>query len=269
MKSSPVLAVLCLAFASATAADMEAGRAKVASVCAACHGANGVSVSEGIPNLAGQRAGYISAQLEAFKQGTRKNDMMNAIAPQLSASDIADVAAYFASLPGAAVGARSPLLPNIAKTHVTLPANLDQGFVRYLVKNEPQALQVSMYYANPEAVRAAAAGRPLPDGSGVYIAQYAAKLDANHKPLVGTDGKFVADKLLSYTGMASGEGWGRDIPEILRNGNWNYGVFAADGTARTANQATCLACHKPREGTSFLFLHAELASSAGQVQKQQ
>ncbi|HEX6828714.1 MAG TPA: c-type cytochrome, partial [Burkholderiales bacterium] len=58
------------------AADIDAGKAKVASVCAACHGAAGVSVSETIPNLAAQRAGYIEAQLKAFKDGTRKNAIM-------------------------------------------------------------------------------------------------------------------------------------------------------------------------------------------------
>ena len=48
---------VALAFAPAAhAADIEAGKAKVATVCAACHGANGVSVSDTIPNLAGQRA---------------------------------------------------------------------------------------------------------------------------------------------------------------------------------------------------------------------
>src|SRR5258707_7923495 len=89
------------------AADIEAGKAKVASVCAACHGANGVSVSDTIPNLAAQRAGYIEAQLKAFKEGTRRASgptsptaTMAAIAAQLSPDDIANVAAYFSSLPG-------------------------------------------------------------------------------------------------------------------------------------------------------------------------
>lgn len=54
MKLPPfsVLAVLVLAPA-ALAADVEAGKAKVQTVCAACHGAAGVSVSDAIPNLAG------------------------------------------------------------------------------------------------------------------------------------------------------------------------------------------------------------------------
>src|SRR5213592_3247544 len=92
----------------ADAADLEAGRAKVATVCAACHGANGVSVSDTIPNLAAQRAGYIEAQLKAFKEGTRRaagptspTATMAAIATQLSTDDMANVAAFFAAQPGA------------------------------------------------------------------------------------------------------------------------------------------------------------------------
>ena len=55
------------------AADIEAGKAKVAQVCAACHGANGVSVSDTIPNLAAQRAGYIEAQLQALPPARAKD----------------------------------------------------------------------------------------------------------------------------------------------------------------------------------------------------
>ena len=81
----------------AQAADIEAGKQVAATVCAGCHGANGVSVSDAISNLAAQRPAYIEAQLKAFKDGTRKHlgatsNIMNVI--QLSAQDIANVAAY-------------------------------------------------------------------------------------------------------------------------------------------------------------------------------
>src|SRR3989442_8360987 len=98
-------------------ADIEAGKTKVATVCAACHGAEGVSVSDTIPNLAGQRAAYLEAQLKALKDGSRKNPIMNAMAGQLSVDEIGNVAAYFASLPGAPSGAKSQFLPHLAKTH--------------------------------------------------------------------------------------------------------------------------------------------------------
>src|SRR4249920_1039739 len=107
--SAAVLALM----PAAQAADVEAGKAKAAAVCAACHGANGVSVSDAIPNLAAQRAGYLEAQLKALKDGSRKNPIMNAVAAQLSADDMANVAAYFAAQPGAEHSAKSALLPNV------------------------------------------------------------------------------------------------------------------------------------------------------------
>ena len=64
-----IRAWLCVAPAlfplAALAADVDAGRAKVQAVCGACHGVEGVSVSDAIPNLAGQKAAYIEGQLKA------------------------------------------------------------------------------------------------------------------------------------------------------------------------------------------------------------
>jgi len=50
---------------------------------------------------------------------------------------------------------------------------------------------VRYYYANKAAVAAAKAGKPLPDGSVLFVEVYAAKLDGD-KPVTGGDGFFVA-----------------------------------------------------------------------------
>jgi len=260
-------AALLLAFAAASptashAADVEAGRAKAASVCAACHGVNGVSVRDTIPNLAAQRAAYLEAQLKALKDGSRKNPMMNAIAAQLSAADIANVAAYYAAQPGAASDAKSAPLANLVKTRVAFPEGYKETFTRYHTINFPATRQVRYYYANPVALQAAKAGKPLPDGSVLFAEVYAAKLDADKKPMTGADGFFVAEKLLFYTAMAREAGWGSDIPEMLRNDDWNYAVFTTDGKLRPGvNQAECLACHKPLGDASYTFTLKELAEA--------
>src|SRR5205807_1232527 len=134
MKKILGLSVVLAVAPFARAADIEAGKERATTVCAACHGANGQSVSDTIPNLAAQRAGYIEAQLKAFKEGTRMaasatspTAIMAAIAAQLSADDIANVAAYFAAQPGA-TGAKSMLLPNVEEPR-DLPRRL-QGVVR-------------------------------------------------------------------------------------------------------------------------------------------
>ncbi len=238
----------------ARAADLEAGRLKATTVCAACHGANGVSVADHIPNLAGQRAGYLVAQLEAFKDKSRKSDIMNVIAPQLTGADIANVTAHFAALPGASGQAKSSFLPNLAKTNVTFPANHKEGFTRYHMFNDAESGQLKVYFANNAAIAAAKAGKPLPNGAMILVEIYAAKLDANKKPATGTDGFYVPDRLLSYATMARDAGWGNDIPEMLRNDEWNYALFSADRKLRgDINQAECLACHKPESQSSYLF----------------
>jgi cytochrome c553 len=244
------------------AADIEAGKARAASVCAACHGATGVSVSDTIPNLAAQRAGYLEAQLKALKEGTRKNPIMNAIAAQLSADDIANVAAWFASLPGAEKGAKSAMLANLAASRVSFPEGYKETFALYQTINFPATKQVRYYYANKAAVQAARDGKPLPDGSMIFADVYSAKLDADKKPVLGGDGFFVADKLLFHTAMASGADWGKDIPDMLRNGNWNYAIFTTDKQHRPGvNQAECLACHKPLDSASYLFTLKQLAQA--------
>ena len=254
---------IALAFAPfAHAADIEAGKAKVATVCAACHGAAGVSVSDTIPNLAAQRAGYLEAQLKALKDGTRKNPLMSPIASQLSPADIADVAAFFAAQPGAGAGAKSGLLPNVVKTQLTFPEGYKGSFTKYHTINFPATKQVRYYYANPAALQAAKAGIPIPDGAYLFAEVHAAKLDGEQKPVTGGDGFFVAEKLLFYTAMASGAGWGNDVPDTLRNGNWNYAVFTLDKQHRPGvNQAECYACHKPLDKVSYVFTLKEIAAA--------
>ena len=265
MKTSWIAGVTLITAASAAAAaDIAAGKAKVDAVCAACHGANGISVTDVIPNLAGQKAGYLEAQLKALKDGSRKNPVMGAMAAQLSLDDIGNVAAYFASLPGAgASSAKSEFLPNLAKSSVSFPDNYQATFVKYHTINFPAMRQVRYYYANPAALQAAREGKDLPNGSVLFAEVYSAKLDADKKPVTGADGFFVADQLMFYTAMARDRGWGKDIPDMLRNEEWNYAVFTLAKQQRAGvNQAECLACHKPLDKASYTFTLKELTAVA-------
>lgn len=256
--------LLLLALPGASiAADAEAGKSKALAVCAACHGANGVSVSDSIPNLAGQRPAYLASQLRAWKDGSRKNAVMNAIGAQLSADDISNVAAYFASLPGAQGQAKSEMLPSLVATKVSFPEDYKTRFVRYQTINFPATKQVRYYYANEPALRAAKEGKNVPDGAYMLAEVYSAKLDADKKPVLGPDGFYVADQLTGYTAMARDAGWGADVPDMLRNENWNYAAFSAAKQLRSGvNQAECLACHKPLDKASYLFTLDALTAAA-------
>jgi len=94
-----VVAAFTLASAAniAFAGDVAAGKVKSAT-CAGCHGANGVSAVPTYPNLAGQKAPYLAKQMKAFRDGTRTDPTMNAMAKPLSDADVDNLSAYFASL---------------------------------------------------------------------------------------------------------------------------------------------------------------------------
>lgn len=101
-----VLAGLALAATHVQAESLvdgsaEAGKAR-ALTCGACHGTEGLSASPMWPNLAGQSAPYLLAQLKAFKSGTRMDPLMTGQAMMLTDEDMANLAVYFESLPAAA-----------------------------------------------------------------------------------------------------------------------------------------------------------------------
>jgi len=249
--------------AAPAAANLEAGKARAMAVCAACHGANGVSIADAIPNLAGQRTAYLEAQLRAFKAGTRKAASMNALAAQLSPADISDVAAYFGSLVPTNVAVKSDQLPQLVKTQVTFPEGYRSTFRMYQTVNRADINQVRYLYANNVAWEAARDGKPLPAGSVLLLEQWAAKLDGDRKPVPGPGGFYVPDRLVNYAVMSSGAGWGAGFPEMLRNGDWNYAVFAPDMKLRAGvNQADCLACHKPLDKANYLFSDEPLKVAA-------
>jgi cytochrome c553 len=78
----------------------DAGKQR-ALTCTACHGPEGNSSSPMWPNIAGQSAPYILAQLQAFKDGSRSDPLMSSQAMMLSDADMANLAVYFESLPAA------------------------------------------------------------------------------------------------------------------------------------------------------------------------
>ena len=253
-----------LGFAAAAAADSEAGK-DTAAVCAACHGETGISVSDDIPNLAGQKAAYLVAQLTAFRAGVRKNALMEAVAGQLSDGEIETVAAFFAGLPGGS-GTSAPL-PELAADRVTFPKDYRQSFTRYTTISFPERKQVRHYYANRAALEAAKAGTAFPNGALLFVEVFKAKLDAAGQPIKGADGHFEAAELAAYTAMEKQAGWGDSVPELLRNGDWSYAVFGTDGLHKTGvNEAKCLACHKPLTATDYVFSLEALQETAKRVQ---
>lgn len=87
-----------VSFAS-VAEEKNTAEQTVQTVCAACHGADGNSAIALNPNLAGQRSEYLLKQLTNFKEGKRKNAVMQPMVANLSADEMKNLADYFAKQP--------------------------------------------------------------------------------------------------------------------------------------------------------------------------
>ena len=93
-----------------TATQLAAGQALVMHgdggrgipACSACHGVQLMGMNPGIPGLIGLHSRYISAQLEAWRAGTRRAvspDCMRQVATRLSEQQITAVAGWLAAQP--------------------------------------------------------------------------------------------------------------------------------------------------------------------------
>lgn len=97
------IAATLVAFTTITSAlaanfgDPDKGRTIVNQVCSACHGADGNSPLPINPSLAGQHPEYLVKQLMNFKSGERNNAVMMGMVAGLSADDMRNLAAYFAT----------------------------------------------------------------------------------------------------------------------------------------------------------------------------
>ncbi len=77
------------------AGDPRAGRRLAGAQCAACHGNDGIAMLPEAPNLAGQKAGYVAAQLQHYRSGERKHELMTVVSQGLTDAQIADLAAWY------------------------------------------------------------------------------------------------------------------------------------------------------------------------------
>ncbi len=97
LRAAALLLVGVWLAASCQAGEVAAGRKKAAA-CAVCHGPLGVATLPDAPNLAGQSAIYLVAQLKAYRGGTRQHEVMSLMAKALSDTDIDNLASWYSSL---------------------------------------------------------------------------------------------------------------------------------------------------------------------------
>ena len=176
IKLAPLFLLFAMTAAQAESlvdGSIEDGKAK-ALTCTACHGPEGNSSNALWPNIAGQHAAYIKSQLQAFKDGTRKDPLMSSQALLLSEEDMADLAVYFESLPGAAQAVADPSL-------------IARGEALYRGGNKETGASACMACHGPSGRGNAAANYPALQGQ--HAAYTAKQLQAYADGTRETDGK--------------------------------------------------------------------------------
>jgi hypothetical protein len=145
---------------------------------------------------------------------------------------------------------------------VAFPADYAKGVV-YMTLDRPENKQVREYLTSQAAVDAAKKGDPLPQGTVITVAQYAAQLDAQGNPVKDANGRFIKTaNIVGYTVMEKRAGWGAEYPETQRNGEWEYQAFRADKTPNpTANLTACFNCHKPQAAQDYVFSYPSLKTA--------
>jgi hypothetical protein len=121
----------------------------------------------------------------------------------------------------------------------------------------PDAKQVREIYMNPAAAGATAAGG-FPDGTLFVMENYAVLESTDGKLATGPDGKLIKADLLRVFVMGKNPGWGqKGVAEPLRNGNWIYASWLANGQKGPEDPATCRACHLPVANKDFVHRYDE------------
>ena len=145
---------------------------------------------------------------------------------------------------------------------VAFPANY-RALLPYWSVDRTVNDTVRLFYVAPDSARKLKPTQALPHGTVIVMEVYRAQLDGEGKPIKDASGRFVRGELTSIQVMGKRAGWGRDYPDDLRNGEWDYAQFSPDGARDQSTDATpCLSCHRRRSGQDFVHTRAQLAGAA-------
>jgi plastocyanin len=145
---------------------------------------------------------------------------------------------------------------------VAFPANFKSGVLYNVIDRDDQK-EVHQQYTSREAIEAAKAGKPLPAGTVITSANYKAVLDPLGNPIRDAKGNFVARELDRVVVMEKRPGSGSAYPENLRNGDWEFAAFTADGkfNPQAPAKELCMACHKPHERLDYVKTYFAMAGN--------
>ena len=155
----------------------------------------------------------------------------------------------------APMGTKAPVAA-LKDGELAVPANY-KAWPKFLsAVQRPDAKQVREIYMNTVAAGGTAA-KGFPNGTVFVMENYAAAANADGTLKQGPDGKLVKGDLLRVFLMGKNEGWGASAPEGLKNGDWIYSAYLANGDKAPEPAAACRACHLPLDKKDFVHRYDE------------
>ena len=139
------------------------------------------------------------------------------------------------------------------KSAMSVPPGLTDG--------QPKGKQIRDIYINPTG-NSVVAGEAFPDGTVSIMELWSARETANGSLMRDADGRLVKDDLSLIFVMTKSPGAGEKVPEALRNGDWVYAGYKADGvTPGGPAMEKCRTCHLKAAGTDWVFRVDEYLST--------
>ena len=115
----------------------------------------------------------------------------------------------------------------------TFPADFDK-YVLYATYDRASSKEEA--FAKPATLEIAKSGAPLPTGTQIVL------------------GIWQDYKLTGYFVMEKGAGWGLEVTEQMRTGDWHFQQFDTQGRIeRTAIAERCQSCHQGAAINDFMF----------------
>jgi hypothetical protein len=170
---------------------------------------------------------------------------------------IVTVLAFAVVLAGCSPMSSAPPAAALNDGQLPLPADY-RTWPKFLTDvQRADAKQIRDIYMNADAARGSA-DRGFPPGATFVMENWSVKLDPAGQPLKGADGKLVKNMLAAVFVMGKNPGWGSNLPEAQRNGDWIYTAFKGSGERNAdARYETCRGCHAPLKDSDFVFRYDE------------
>lgn len=146
---------------------------------------------------------------------------------------------------------------------IAFPTNYATEYSNYLsldrLANDGQIMRI---FGNDIAMQGPGEDGRLADGAIIVGEIYAALKDDDGNVILSELGRRIRGDLAAVAVMEKRDGWGDDFADEVKNDDWDFALFGADGTRRDTDLDSCRACHSPLDGIDHVFSFQHLPAAA-------